>query len=250
MSRIILAQADVEVGAEPVTPGEVLDLGINPVTGETPGEPPAANSTHGAGDDPNAAATDPHAPAGPHDAAETHGEMVGAADHGPGAGTFPAFDATMFASHLFWLAIAFGVLYLVVKRVVMPRVGGIVEDRNSRIANDVGEATRLSRETDEMVSAYETELSEARHRAYGIAQARRDELKAEQARRQAETEAALANRILQAEVEIGRRRDAALADVDAIAAEATKAIVSRLAGVSASDDEDREAVVRTEVSRA
>ena len=37
MSRIILAQ--VEAGPEHVTPGEVLDLGVNPVTGATPGDP-------------------------------------------------------------------------------------------------------------------------------------------------------------------------------------------------------------------
>lgn len=235
MSRIILAQVDVEVGPVDVQPGEVIDLGVNPVTGETPGDPgpegvdahgatPAADAAHGAAD-----------PAGVPEAAH---------------GAFPAFDATMFASHLFWLLVSFGLLYLVVNRFIVPRVGGIVDDRNSRIANDVGEATRLSRETDEIISAYETELTAARQRAFGIAQARRDELKVDQARRQAETETALNQRIMQSEREIMARRDAALRDVDAIATEVAQAIVARVAGVTVPADQAREAVVRTEVARA
>lgn len=240
MSRIILAQAEIQAGPETVEPGDVLDLGVDPVTGATPGDPAEAHSVaptsaggdHGAGDAPHGAADVAH----------------GAADAAHGA--FPAFDATMFPSHLFWLAISFGLLYLIVERFVVPRVGGIVDDRNGRIANDVGEATRLSRETDEMIAAYEAELAAARQRAYGIAQARRDELKTEQAQRQAEIEAALNQRIMQSEREIARRRDVALADVDAIAAEAAQAIVSRIAHIDVGPDEAREAVVRTEVARA
>jgi F-type H+-transporting ATPase subunit b len=163
---------------------------------------------------------------------------------------FPPFDANAFASHLFWLAIAFGLLYFLVNRLVVPKVGGILEDRRDRIASDLGEASRLSRETDEVIAAYESELAEARHKAYAIAQERRDEIKAEIAREQAETEASLTERIADAEKEIAARRDSALAQVDEIAADAARAIVEQVGGMTVSETEAVEAVKSSGGARA
>jgi F-type H+-transporting ATPase subunit b len=163
---------------------------------------------------------------------------------------FPPFDANTFPSHLFWLAISFGILYFLVNRMVVPKVGGILEDRRDRIAGDLGEASRLSRETDEVIAAYETELATARQKAFAIAQERRDEIKAEIARQQKETEESLNARIAEAEKEIASRRDAALAQVDAIATEAASAIVDRIAGLHIAEDEVRQAVKSKESGHA
>lgn len=170
--------------------------------------------------------------------------------HNGGESVFPPFDFDAFPSHLFWLAISFGILYFFVNRVIMPKVGGILEDRRDRIASDLGEASRLSRETDEVIAAYESELTQARQRAYSIAQERRDEIKAEQARQQAETEATLNKRIADAEAEIATRRDAALAEVNTIATDAAQAIVEKLSGVSVTADDVSAAVSQAEGARA
>ncbi|MEM7696213.1 MAG: F0F1 ATP synthase subunit B [Pseudomonadota bacterium] len=163
---------------------------------------------------------------------------------------FPPFDFSAFPSHLFWFAISFGVLYFFVNRLIVPQVGGIIEDRRDRVAADLGEASRLSRETDEVIAVYEQELTEARQKAYAIAQERRDEIKAEQASQQAETEAKLEKQIADAEKEIAQRRDSALRDVDAIATEAAQAIVTQLSGVTVSDADVSAAVKRQEGGRA
>lgn len=163
---------------------------------------------------------------------------------------FPPFDAMAFPSHLFWLAIAFGLCYFLVNRLVVPKVCGILEDRRDRIASDLGEASRLSRETDEVIAAYEAELSAARQKAYAIAQERREEIKAEIAREQAETEASLAARIAEAERLIAARRDGALAQVDAIATDAARAIVERIGGMTISEAEVSAAVKSTEAVHA
>ena len=115
-------------------------------------------------------------------------EEVATPIDGPSESLFPPFDIEAYPSHLFWIAISFGLLYFFVNRLVVPQVGGILEDRRDRIASDLGEASRLSRETDEVIAVYEQELAEARQKAYAIAQERREEIKAEQARQQAETE--------------------------------------------------------------
>lgn len=169
---------------------------------------------------------------------------------GPAESLFPPFDVNAFPSHLLWIAIAFGLLYFFVNRLIVPQVGGILEDRRDRIASDLGEASRLARETDEVIAVYEEELTTARQKAFGIAQAKRDEIKTALTAKQTETEAALNKRIMDAEAQIAARRDAALADVNSIAGEAAQAIVEQVSGMTASDAEVGAAVANVEAPRA
>lgn len=159
-----------------------------------------------------------------------------------GHSLFPAFDSSAFPSHLFWLAISFGVLYYVTRQVIVPRVGGILEDRRDRVAGDLSEATRLRHETDDVIATYEAELAEARQRAHAIAQERRDELKRELDARRSETDAELQAKIAAAEETIAGLRDRALDEIEEIAAGAAEAIIERVGHVTAENAEIRAAV--------
>lgn len=171
-------------------------------------------------------------------------EGVGVEDHAAeeGEGTFPPFDPTYFASQLLWLAITFVALYLLMSRVIIPRIGGILEDRRDRIARDLDQAGRLKQQSEEAVASYERALAEARSRAQKIASEARDKAKDEAGARQAETEAALDGRLAAAEARIGDIKRKALADVGAIASEAAEAVVERLLGSKPSAAELNSAV--------
>ena len=88
--------------------------------------------------------------------------------------SFPPFDSSTFSSQILWLAITFGLFYLFMSRVVLPRIGSILETRRDRIAQDLNEANRLKLESDQAFAAYEQELAEARSNAHEIAQTARD----------------------------------------------------------------------------
>ena len=68
--------------------------------------------------------------------AESHGGAKGPAtnahteaDGGHHSGGFPPFESSTFASQLVSLAIFFAVLYLIVSKLALPRVGGAIEAR-------------------------------------------------------------------------------------------------------------------------
>ena len=101
--------------------------------------------------------------AGEHGAADAvHTETGVAQDAGHGSGVFPPFDSTHYASQLLWLAITFGLFYLFMSRVVLPRIGGVIETRRDRIAQDLEQAARLKQDADNAIVAYEQELAQAR----------------------------------------------------------------------------------------
>jgi F-type H+-transporting ATPase subunit b len=169
------------------------------------------------------------------------GVEVGIADdHAPP--DFPPFDPTFFASQLLWLLITFGAFYLLMSRVLLPRIGGILEDRRDRIARDLDQADRLKQQSDDAITSYERALAEARARAFKIAAEAREAAKGEAAKRQAETESELDGMLAAAEARIGAIKDKALADVEEIAASAAEAVVERLIGKAPSTAELAKAV--------
>jgi len=178
----------------------------------------------------------------PHEASAAGEAHAGAEAPGGEHGAFPPFDPATFGSQLFWLAITFGALYLLMSRIVLPRIGGILETRSNRIAGDLAEAGRLKQETDAAIAAYEQALAEARQSAHAIAQKARDAAKAEIDSDRRRIEADLQQKLDAAEARIGEVKTRALAEVDAIANDAAEAIVETLLGLSVGKPEIASAV--------
>jgi len=143
---------------------------------------------------------------------------------------FPPFQSETFVSQLFWLAIAFAALYLLASRLVLPRVGGIIDARANKIEGDLSEAQRFKAEADEANQAYEKALADARHRAQALANATRDEQQAKADARRKELEGQLDAKLAGAEKTIAGTKEAAMGNVRGIAIDVAGAIVKRLIG--------------------
>src|SRR6266496_3030696 len=134
-------------------------------------------------------------------------------EHSGPKGAFPPFQKDTFASQLVWLAITFVVLYLLISRIAVPRIGGIIEDRAKRIEGDFTEAQRLKAESEAALAAYEKALADARGRAQGIANETRDKLNAEAEARRKAIESELNAKLAEAEKTIAATRAAAMTNV-------------------------------------
>jgi F-type H+-transporting ATPase subunit b len=155
-------------------------------------------------------------------------------EHGGAHGVFPPFALETFASQLFWFAIFFIVLYVLISRIAVPRVGGILEARRSRIEADLAEAERLREESEVALAAYEKALAEARARAQAIGAETHQKLAAESERRRKTLEEELNAHLAEAEKTVAATKTAAMANVRGIAAETAGAIVERLIGTAPS----------------
>jgi F-type H+-transporting ATPase subunit b len=145
---------------------------------------------------------------------------------------FPPFQFETFPSQLLWLAITFVILYVLTAKVTLPRIGGILEARAKRIADDVADATRLRDQSNAAVAAYEKALADAHSRA----QAMTNEARAKQAAEAEDVRKRLAvtlkARVAEAEKAIASTKETAVADGRTTAADLAGTIVERLVGVS------------------
>lgn len=171
------------------------------------------------------------------------------ADESTGAGAeyaaeaaFPPFDPTYFASQLFWFAISFVLLYVLLSRFVLPRIGGAIEERRDRIADNLDAAADLKAQADETEQAYQKALSDARARAQAVAADAKAEADKEIAEATREADAELDARLAEGEARIRDMREKALGEVRSIAAGAAASVAERLAGLEISESDAAKAV--------
>jgi F-type H+-transporting ATPase subunit b len=114
----------------------------------------------------------------------------------------PQLDFSTFPSQLFWLTITFAVLYLLMAKLILPRIESVIGARQSRMDGDLERASRMQSEAEAVMAAYEKALATA----------------------------LIGKRLEEAERRIAEEKGRAMASLRELATEVTQASVSRLIG--------------------
>jgi F-type H+-transporting ATPase subunit b len=144
----------------------------------------------------------------------------------------PQLDISTFAPQLFWLAVWFVVLYVLMAKLGLPRIASAIDARRQRREDDLAQATALKEEAEAASAAFQQTMAEARAEAQAIVKATTDRLAAEAAERQRALAAALADQIAAAEARIAASKNEALAEVRGIAVDVGRDIVEKLTGAA------------------
>ena len=152
-------------------------------------------------------------------------------EHAPhGAGGLPQFDPTWWPGQMVWFLIVFAVLFALMSKVFVPRVGGAISEREGRISGDITLARGLKEQAEAQAAAAEAEMAQARARSQKLAADAKARVQAEASTRQAAEEAKLGESVAKAEAQIRAARDQAMSHVREIAVDTTRAIVAKLTG--------------------
>lgn len=183
---------------------------------------------------------DASAPAsgGGYTAANSAGTEAG---HDSGGG-LPQFEFQWWAGQIFWTLLIFAVLYLLLSRVFLPRLRRVKDERASTIATAVDAARQVQAEAAGQAEIAKSEVEQARAASRATAAAAKARVTEAANARAAEEEAVVNARITKAETAIAKTRDAAMANVSAIASDTARAIVEKLTGKTASAAEADAAV--------
>lgn len=143
---------------------------------------------------------------------------------------FPPFDPVNFTPLLIWLALTFGLLYLLMALIALPRVQSIIEARADKISSDAADAERLRAKAEEASAAHDKLIAGAKSEALALAKETHIKLLAETEANRAALESELNARLAASEQQIAEMKAKAMSNVEAIAKEAAGAIVHRITG--------------------
>ena len=141
------------------------------------------------------------------------------------SGGLPQLDTTTFASQIFWLIVAVGVLYWLMSKIALPRIASVLEERADAIADDLDKAEEFKRKAEEAEAAYDQALIDARAKAQAIAAETRAEIQAEVDAAIAKADAEIAARAAEGEKRIAEIRENAMASVTEVAGDTAVAVV-------------------------
>lgn len=152
----------------------------------------------------------------------------------------PQFDfANVFVPQLFWLAIFFVILYFGVVRTTLPRLGKVMDARESTITDDIAAARAAKDGADALSDEVRAESERHRDTARGAIAAAKEQAAAAGAKRLAAADETINARLAEAHQRIAGARDDARGAVRDLATESAQAIVARLTGAEPTLDAAR-----------
>jgi F-type H+-transporting ATPase subunit b len=136
----------------------------------------------------------------------------------------------VYQSQWFWLLLVLAVIYFAIGRGMVPRIEGVVEGRNAKIAGDLAAAERARADADSAEESARLADIKTREAALSVTSAAKGKAAKDSEARLAKADAAIAEKLATAEAALSQARSAALANVEAVAAEAAQDIVAKVSG--------------------
>ena len=163
-------------------------------------------------------------------ATTTHEAASAAAGHAAEPAGMPQLDFASFPNQIFWLVVTLVVIYWVLSRIALPRIGGVLADRQGAITSDLTAAEEYKLRAKEAEATYQRALVDARADAQKIVLQARAEIQKDHDAATAHADAEIAARASESERRIGEIRAGALEAVVTVAREAAADIVAAMGG--------------------
>ena len=146
------------------------------------------------------------------------------------SGGMPQLNPEFWISQIFWLTLTFGILYLVLSKLILPKISANLESRKSQILENIEAAEKQREDSETKLKDYEEIISKSRLDAKTIFnQAREKALKDINAKREV-LDKQIDDEIIKAEQEIKILRENAPEKINKIAIETSSELVQKLIG--------------------
>ncbi len=146
-------------------------------------------------------------------------------------GGMPQIDVAFYPEQIFWLLASFLLLYALMSWVVIPSFAKTQDNRAKVIADEIDSARAANEGAKTAISETEKALGEAREKAQGRVTEMLAKVAEESNERMTAQEKELLRKVRRAEEDIAITREAALKEVQAVAADLAKAVVEEILDV-------------------
>lgn len=156
--------------------------------------------------------------------------VVGAGQSSGHATGMPQLDFATWPNQIFWLAVTLVVIYFLLTRLILPRIGAVLAERSSTITNDLAAANDLKQQAVAAEKAFTDALAAARAEAGRIVAGAKAEIHKDLALAIAKADAEIAAKVAESEKSVAEIRAGALASITEVARDTAREIVAALGG--------------------
>ena len=146
------------------------------------------------------------------------------------SGGMPQLNPEFWISQIFWLTLTFGILYLVLSKLILPKISDNLESRKSQILENIEAAEKQREDSEVKLKEYEEIISKCKLEAKNIFnQSREKTLKDINAKKEV-MDKQIDDEVVKAEEEIKALHDGAPAKISKIAIETSSELIQKLIG--------------------
>ena len=146
------------------------------------------------------------------------------------SGGMPQLNPEFWISQIFWLTLTFGILYLVLSKLILPKISNNLESRKSQILENIEAAEKQREDSETKLKEYEDVISKSKHEAKTIFNQAREKLLININTKREVLEKQIDNEITKAEEEIKTFRNSAPDKINKIAIETSSELIQKLIG--------------------
>ena len=140
----------------------------------------------------------------------------------------PQLNPEFWASQVFWLILIFSILYLVIWKIFLPKINYSIENRKSRIVNDLDEAQKLKESAEKKLEEYNKIIENSKQEAKKIIEDERKKLDQDIENKKKDFNNQIEKEITAVEKEIKDLKKTSLSNISKIASETSAELMKKI----------------------
>ena len=146
------------------------------------------------------------------------------------SGGMPQLNPEFWISQIFWLIITFGILFIVLTKVILPKISDNLETRKSQILENIETADKQKEESQKKIDEYEKIILDSKLKAKSYFNEAREKILDDINKKRAALEKDLDEEISEVEKELSDLKNKSGEKINKIAAETSAELIKELIG--------------------
>ena len=146
------------------------------------------------------------------------------------SGGMPQLNPEFWISQIVWLILTFGALYIVLSKVILPKISDNLESRRSQILENIEIAEKQREESEEKVKEFEKIILNSKLEAKNLFNEARQKVLEDVDKKRSELEKSIEAEIVSAEKDIQSLNSNSLENIKKIATDTSSDLISQLIG--------------------
>lgn len=140
----------------------------------------------------------------------------------------PQLNPEFWIAQTFWLILIFSSLYLIVSKIFLPRITYSIENRKSRIVNDLDEAQKLKEDAEKKLKDYNEIIERSKKEARKLIDDNKKKLNQDIENKKKKFNSEIEKELLVAEKEVESLKKSSILNIKNIAAETSAEVIKQI----------------------